>query len=59
MNLDRAADFIWLGGAIVLVASALVARRRLPRGKLLSMALIWLVIFVVLFGIAHWMDVGR
>jgi hypothetical protein len=56
MTLDRAGAFIWLVGAMVLVGSALVVRRRVPRGRMLVMAVIWIAIFALLFGIARRLD---
>jgi hypothetical protein len=56
MTLDRAGAFIWLIGAMVLVGSALMVRRRVPRGRMLAMALIWIAIFALLFGIARRLD---
>jgi aspartyl protease family protein len=44
MNGDSAVDLVWAIGALVLVGSALVARR-LPLGKAWKMALIWIAIF--------------
>ena len=41
----RAADALFLLLALTLPLSALIARR-LPRGRVLRLALIWLVIFV-------------
>jgi energy-converting hydrogenase Eha subunit C len=57
MNLDRAGGFIWILGAMMLVASALIVRRR-PTARMIRAALIWIAIFVILFAAAHWMD-GR
>jgi hypothetical protein len=59
MTLDRAADFIWIVGAMVLAASALVARKGLPHRPKATIAIAWLAIFVILFGVAHWIDVRR
>jgi len=56
MTLDRADDFIWIAGAMILVGSALIARRHLPHGPRLPMAIAWVAIFIILFGIAHWID---
>jgi uncharacterized membrane protein YeiB len=59
MTLDRAGDFIWIAGAMVLVGSALIARRHLPHGPKWRTALLWVAIFLILFGIAHMIDVRR
>jgi aspartyl protease family protein len=45
---DDAADLVWLLGALVLVASALAARR-IPFARAWKMALLWLAIFGALF----------
>jgi len=59
MNLDRAGDVIWIVGAMMLVGSALVVRRRgNGRNAMVTMAVLWAAIFAALFGIAHWLD-GR
>lgn len=59
MTLDRAGDVIWIAGAMTLVGSALVVRwRRGAGGAMITMAILWVGIFAVLFGIAHWLD-GR
>jgi LPXTG-motif cell wall-anchored protein len=55
---DRAAGLIAILGAMILVGSALIARRRWPAGRMLPMALTWIAIFAALFAIAHWLD-GR
>ncbi|MDB5736352.1 MAG: hypothetical protein JWO65_20 [Sphingomonas bacterium] len=57
MSLDRAGGIVWILGAMILVGSALIVRRR-PTGGLIRAALIWIAIFVALFAVAHWMD-GR
>jgi drug/metabolite transporter (DMT)-like permease len=59
MSLDRAGDFIWIAGALLLVGSALLARRHLPHGPKSRTALLWLGIFALLFGIAHVIDTRR
>jgi crotonobetainyl-CoA:carnitine CoA-transferase CaiB-like acyl-CoA transferase len=56
MTFDRAGEVIWLLGGMVLVGSALIARRHMPRGRMLMMALVWVVIFAILFAVAHRMD---
>ena len=43
---NRAADLVWAFGSLILVGSALLARR-LPAARLGKMALAWIVIFVV------------
>ena len=59
MNLDRAGDVIWITGAMILVGSALIVRRRHgATNRMVTMALIWAAIFAALFGFAHWLD-GR
>ncbi len=45
MTGDRAADLVWACGALVLVGSALAARR-LPAKRLGLMALAWIAIFI-------------
>ena len=45
---DQTLDFIYLVGILVLVGSALIARR-LPIGQSLKMAGAWVVIFAVAF----------
>ena len=46
MTGDRAADLVWAFGSLILIGSALLARR-LPAARLGKMALAWVVIFVV------------
>ena len=48
MTGDQGAELIWGIGALVLVASALVARR-LPLRRTLLMALAWIAIFAIVF----------
>lgn len=50
MDTDQAMSSIWYVLALVLVGSALLARRR-PIAGMLRMALIWIVIFAVLLGL--------
>lgn len=57
MSDERAIGVVWLLGALILVGSALVVRRR-ERGWLPA-AIVWLIIFAVLFLIAHAIDGGR
>ncbi len=45
-----AAQLLWFVGAMVLVGSALAARR-IPMGSMARMALAWVVIFAVLFAL--------
>lgn len=47
---DHAASLIYLGGCLVLVASALMVRR-LPIGKSLKMAGAWVLIFAAVFAV--------
>jgi aspartyl protease family protein len=47
-NGDQAANFLYLLGCLVLVASGLMVRR-LPLGQGLKMALAWLLIFAAIF----------
>lgn len=49
-NGDQAAEFLYLLGVLVLVASALVVRR-VPVGKGLRMAVAWILIFLALFAV--------
>lgn len=58
MTSDRAAGLIAILGAMILVGSALIARRRWPTGRMLPMMLAWIAIFAALFAVAHWLD-GR
>ncbi len=46
MTGDRAAELVWALGGLVLVGSALLARR-LPAARLGKLALAWIAIFVV------------
>lgn len=48
MNEDRAIDLVWAVGALILVGSALMARR-IPFAQAWRMALIWVVIFALAF----------
>jgi aspartyl protease family protein len=48
MNEDRAIDLIWAFGALILVGSALMARR-IPFARAWRMALMWVLIFGVAF----------
>lgn len=50
MNMDQAMSGLWILCAIVLVGSALMARR-MPMNGLLRMALLWIAIFGGLFGL--------
>ena len=50
MTGDRAADLVWALGALVLVGSALLARR-LPVKRLGLMALAWIAIFIAALGL--------
>jgi len=59
MTLDRAANFLGICGAMILVASALIVRRRGPHRPTLVMLLIWAAIFAILFIVAHQIDVAR
>lgn len=57
MSLDRAGDALWFAGSLVLLGSALAARRRAhPPQRMLVMALVWVAIFGLLFAIAHLID---
>lgn len=59
MMQDRAVAVIWLVGALVLVGRALIVRRNSRYAPGLRMALIWVAIFALLFGLAHWVDLRR
>jgi len=48
MNEDRALDLVWAIGALIIVGSALAARR-VPFAKAWKMALAWVAIFAALF----------
>lgn len=50
MNTDQAMSSLWYVLALVLVGSALLARR-LPTSGMLRMALLWVVIFAALLGL--------
>ena len=54
MNGDSAVDLVWAIGALVIVVSALAARR-LPLAKTWKLALIWIVIFGAAFLIASYL----
>jgi drug/metabolite transporter (DMT)-like permease len=57
MSPDRAGDVLGIAGALVLVGSALIVRRRqMPRGRFAVMALVWIAIFVAAFAVAHMLD---
>lgn len=45
---DMVANSLWIVMALVLVGSSL-ALRRLPRGKLAGLVLLWVAIFGILF----------
>ena len=46
MTVDQGAGILYVGMAMVLVVSALVARR-LPLARAIKLALLWIVIFAV------------
>jgi aspartyl protease family protein len=50
MNGDQAMSSLWYVLALVLVGSALLARRA-PLGGMLRMALLWVIIFAILLGL--------
>lgn len=52
MNGDQLVGLLWVGLAMVLVASGLIARR-LPMRRTLSMALLWVGIFALAFAVAR------
>ena len=51
MSHDRLAGMIWLLGGLILVGSALIARR-LPARRMLGLALMWVGIFAAFWGVA-------
>lgn len=56
MSDGGAISLIWILGCMVLVGSALLARRRWGGQRLWPMALAWIAIFALLFLVAHWID---
>jgi aspartyl protease family protein len=54
MNGDGAVDLIWAIGALVIVGSALAARR-LPLAKAWKLTLVWIAIFGAAFLIASYL----
>src|SRR3546814_6568990 len=58
MDGDQAMSSLWYVLALVLVGSALLARRA-PTGGLLRMAVLWIVIFAILLGLFKAGEIGR
>ena len=54
MNGDNAVNLVWTIGALVIVGSALAARR-LPLAKAWTLALAWIAIFAVALLIASYL----
>lgn len=56
---EQGAQLLWAVGALVLVASSLIARR-LPIRQMLKMALLWFAIFATIFiGFSMRQEIGR
>ena len=54
MNGDSAVDLVWAIGALVIVGSALAARR-LPLAQAWKLGLVWIIIFGAAFLIASYL----
>jgi len=54
MNGDSAVDLVWAIGALVIVGSALAARR-LPLAKAWKLAFVWIAIFGAAFLVASYL----
>lgn len=59
MSADQIGGALGILASLVLVGSALAARRDYLRGRVWRMALAWAAIFVMLIGTGLWIDSHR